>query len=82
MEIVGLPQPTVSRHLGYLRRCGLVEATREWKYAHYRLANATHAVSANLLACVRSCFLGIATLDSERRAAKRRIAEREDDPCD
>ena len=27
VEILDLPQPTVSRHLAYLRRCGLVEVT-------------------------------------------------------
>ena len=33
-----LPQPTVSRHLAYLRRSGLVEARREGIWMHYRLA--------------------------------------------
>jgi ArsR family transcriptional regulator, arsenate/arsenite/antimonite-responsive transcriptional repressor len=33
-----LPQPTVSRHLAYLRRAGLVEARRQGLWMHYRLA--------------------------------------------
>lgn len=82
VEILRLPQPTVSRHLSYLRRCGLVEATRQWKYAHYRLAGAEHPVQANLVACVRSCFAGIALLDREREAALRRVAERKKEPCE
>ena len=82
VAILRLPQPTVSRHLAYLRRCGLVETTREWKYAHYRLAEAEHAVQANLIACVRSCFSGIERLDKERRAAHARVKERERNPCD
>jgi ArsR family transcriptional regulator len=80
VEILGLPQPTVSRHLAYLRRCGLVEATREWKFARYRLAQTDHAVQSNLIACVRSCFAGIQTLDDERRAAAARVADREMNP--
>jgi ArsR family transcriptional regulator len=32
------PQPTVSRHLAYLRRNGLVEARREGVWMHYRRA--------------------------------------------
>ena len=51
-----LPQPTVSRHLAYLRRTGLVEARRDATWMHYRLAdvdpviksivhNAAHAMS-------------------------------------
>jgi len=82
VEILELPQPTVSRHLGYLRRCGLVEVTRDWKFAHYRLAAAHHPVQANLIACVQSCFAGIELLDAEREAARRRVAEREEDPCE
>lgn len=39
-----LPQPTVSRHLAYLRRSGLVEARREGVWMHYRLAPAASPV--------------------------------------
>ena len=37
-ESLGLPQPTVSRHLAYLRRSGLVETRRDGVWIHYRLA--------------------------------------------
>jgi ArsR family transcriptional regulator len=33
-----LPQPTVSRHLAYLRKSGLVEARRDGVWMHYQLA--------------------------------------------
>ena len=33
-----LPQPTVSRHLAYLRRCGLVTARRDGVWMHYRVS--------------------------------------------
>ncbi len=81
VDILGLPQPTVSRHLAYLRRMGLVEATREWKFAHYRLAKPAHAVHQNLLGCVRTCFRGIRALDKERRAAEARVRQRAAEPC-
>ena len=48
VDILRLPQPAVSRHLAYLRRMGLVDATREWKFARYRLAKPEHAVHRNL----------------------------------
>jgi ArsR family transcriptional regulator, arsenate/arsenite/antimonite-responsive transcriptional repressor len=35
-----LPQPTISRHLAYLRRSGLVEARREGTWMHYKLTEA------------------------------------------
>ena len=79
---MALPQPLVSRHLAYFRRTGLVEVTRESKYAHYRLASPAHVVHPNLVDCVRSCFVGIRSLDRERRAAARRVAERDVAPCD
>lgn len=33
-----LPQPTISRHLAYLRKSQLVEARRDGVWMHYRLA--------------------------------------------
>ena len=35
---LGVPQPTASRHLGYLRRTGLVCARRSGVWMHYSLA--------------------------------------------
>jgi ArsR family transcriptional regulator, arsenate/arsenite/antimonite-responsive transcriptional repressor len=81
VEILRLPQPTVSRHLAALRRARLVEVTREWKYAHYRLAEPTDAVHRNLIACVRSCFTGVPALDRERAAATDRVRARAPEPC-
>lgn len=81
VDLLGLSQPAVSRHLAYLRRMGLVEATREWKFAHYRLAEPRNAVHRNLVACVRSCFLGVPSLDAERAAAGERVVARAKGPC-
>lgn len=38
VEILDIPQPTISRHLAYLRRNGIVAARREGKWMHYRIA--------------------------------------------
>ena len=37
-EALGLPQPTVSRHLAYLRKAGLVVGRKDGLWVHYRLA--------------------------------------------
>jgi ArsR family transcriptional regulator len=37
-DTLGVPQPTVSRHLAYLRRAGLVSARREGVWMHYRVS--------------------------------------------
>jgi len=34
-----LPQPTISRHLAYLRKAGLAEARRDGVWMYYRLAS-------------------------------------------
>lgn len=81
VDILRLPQPTVSRHLSYLRRTGLVEVTREAKFAHYRLAEPDNAVHQNLISCVRTCFRGITLLDRERRQAEARVKTRAIEPC-
>lgn len=46
-DSLGLPQPTVSRHLAYLRRAGLVDTRRDGVWMHYQL-------SASLDPAVRS----------------------------
>lgn len=37
-EVLGESQPKVSRHLAYLRNAGVVEARRDGKWMHYRIA--------------------------------------------
>ncbi len=81
VELLGMPQPAVSRHLAYLRRMGLVSATREWKFAHYRLTEPRNAVHRNLVACVRSCFTGVPSLDAERQTAAVLVRARAEAPC-
>ena len=37
VEVLQAPQPTISRHLAYLRNAGIVAARREGKWMHYRI---------------------------------------------
>ena len=46
-ESLKITQPKASRHLGYLRRAGLVDTRRDGLWVHYRLANrSTPAIAA------------------------------------
>jgi ArsR family transcriptional regulator len=81
VDLLALPQPTVSRHLAYLRRSGLVAARRDVQFAYYRLAEPTTSVHATLLDCVRSCFQGIPALDAERARAVARARDRAAAAC-
>jgi len=49
VEALQLPQPTISRHLAYLRREGVVAARREGLWMHYRIVVPTDPHLANIL---------------------------------
>ena len=55
-EALGLPQPTVSRHLAYLRKSGLVVGRKEGLWVHYRLAKPGSSLHRALVACLGSCL--------------------------
>ena len=47
IQVIGAPQPKISRHLAYLRRAGIAAARRQGKWMHYRLTlpQNTHALA-------------------------------------
>jgi ArsR family transcriptional regulator len=49
VEILGVSQPKISRHLAYLRRAGLVAARRDGKWMHYRLTTPEDEVARDIL---------------------------------
>ena len=49
VEILGAPQPKISRHLAYLRNAGIVSARREGKWMHYRIVMPAHHGAAQVL---------------------------------
>jgi ArsR family transcriptional regulator len=51
-EVIGAPQPKISRHLAYLRKAGIVAARREGKWMHYRLASPSSPHVAAILKSV------------------------------
>lgn len=48
VEVLQSPQPTISRHLAYLRNAGVVEARRDGKWMHYRIVEPTDEHAAKL----------------------------------
>ena len=71
MEVLQLPQSTVSRHLAYLRRVGLVDAREEGTWNHYQLTKPATKLHRALLHCMASCLGGIGQLEHDRKALKR-----------
>ena len=51
-EALNLPQPTVSRHLAYLRKHGLVVGRKDGLWVHYRHAKPKTELHRTLLGCV------------------------------
>src|SRR5579863_138213 len=49
VEILKIGQPKISRHLGYLRKAGIVASRREGKWMHYRLTIPNDEVAARIL---------------------------------
>jgi ArsR family transcriptional regulator, arsenate/arsenite/antimonite-responsive transcriptional repressor len=66
-EALELPQSTVSRHLAYLRKRGLVVGRKEGLWVHYRLAKPAGELHRTLIGCVGACFKEIDTLKQDRQ---------------
>lgn len=71
VEILDLPQPTVSRHLSYLRRAGLVSAREERSWNFYTLVPGRTAFHKKLLECLGTCFRDVPELAADLARARR-----------
>jgi ArsR family transcriptional regulator len=70
-EALDLPQPTVSRHLAYLRRSGLVAARKDGLWVHYRLARPAGHLHRALLVSVGAGLGDVETFERDRRRLER-----------
>ena len=66
-EALGLPQPTVSRHLAYLRKHGIVSGRKEGLWVYYRLARASSSLHRQLISCLNSSLPDIEELRRDRQ---------------
>ena len=62
VEIIQLPQPTISRHLSYLRKSGLVNVRREGSWSFYTLIPGRTPFHKKLLECLGTCFRDVPDL--------------------
>lgn len=70
-EALELPQSTVSRHLAYLRKRGLVVGRKEGLWVHYRLAKPFGDLHRKLLDSLRGCG-GASWVQRDRQQLERR----------
>ena len=69
-EVLHMVQPTVSRHLAYLKKAGLVTTRREGKWMHYGWRKQADPVTRSILEGVRDWMMKDPALRQERRALK------------
>ncbi len=66
-ECLGIPQPTASRHLAYLRKKGLVNTRNDGLWVYYTLAPLEDAVMRVLMAAVTHCLCHCEVVTKDRR---------------
>ena len=71
VTILDLPQPTISRHLAYLRRSALVETRKSGLWMYYTLAAAKSELHRKLLDCLTACFADVPELKRDATRAKK-----------
>ena len=64
---LGIPQPTASRHLAYLRRSGLVAGRRDGLWVHYRLSVPKDPAMAAVLKATIDALGEARSVSSDRR---------------
>lgn len=69
-----LPQPTVSRHLAYLRKSGLAAARREGLWMHYSLLVPSDPASAKVLKSALEAVGAVSSAGSDRKKLSRLVS--------
>jgi ArsR family transcriptional regulator, arsenate/arsenite/antimonite-responsive transcriptional repressor len=79
VRVIDAPQPTISRHLAYLRKAKLVIARKDGLWMYYELAPAQNDFHRKLLECLSCCFGDVPELARDAKRLKKACCE--DDKC-
>ena len=74
-DTLRLPQPTVSRHLSYLRRAGLVDARRDGVWIHYRVSASLDPVVRAVIDAAVHAVTHAPTAHKDRRQFEKSFGE-------
>ena len=66
-----LPQPTVSRHLAYLRKSGLVEARRDGVWMHYQVSRSLSPVARDIVLAAIDALQQLPAASKDRQKFQR-----------
>jgi ArsR family transcriptional regulator len=74
-DTLGLPQPTVSRHLAYLRRAGLVDVRRDGVWMHYQVARGLDPAVRSILDAAIAAATRVPTTAEDRKQFRRAFGD-------
>jgi ArsR family transcriptional regulator, arsenate/arsenite/antimonite-responsive transcriptional repressor len=74
-DTLGLPQPTVSRHLAYLRRSGLVDVRRDGVWMHYRVATNLDPIVQKVVRAAVDAVLQVPATNQDRKQFERSFGQ-------
>jgi ArsR family transcriptional regulator len=69
VSVLRLPQPTVSRHLAYLRRARLVRGRKDGLWVYYSLATPESSFQERLIECLGTCFSEVPEIARDAKRA-------------
>lgn len=81
MEVMRLPQSTVSRHLATLRQAGMVQDRRQGIWSYYRLSEEGRPVYRELLEILAGGLDHLEEVQEDRRRLAKLIADKEKTAC-
>ena len=74
-DSLGLPQPTVSRHLAYLRKSGLVAVRRDGVWMHYQLSTSLGRVIQGVMAAAVDALQQLPATTQDRKQFQRSFGQ-------
>ena len=74
-DSLGLPQPTVSRHLAYLRKSGLVATRRDGVWMHYQVSRSLSPVLQGVVAAAVAALQQLPATTQDRKQFQRAFGQ-------
>ena len=74
-DSLGLPQPTVSRHLAYLRKSGLVSARRDGVWMHYQVSRSLNPVIQAVVGAAADALQRVPDTTQDRKQFERAFGQ-------
>ncbi|MFO8031948.1 MAG: metalloregulator ArsR/SmtB family transcription factor [Desulfohalobiaceae bacterium] len=81
MEVLEMPQSTVSRHLARLKECGLVQDRRSTVWCYYRLKEPDSVLHSTVLQALEQDLAQTEQFQLDRQSLQEFLARKEDRHC-